>query len=86
MLIQYCKTLSLISIKGGSMLPGKLLVTGVLATLLIGGCVQKKPQSRKNTTQPPKTVSTPVLKDTTDIFDEFYKECAPDKDIPSPLH
>jgi cell division protein FtsN len=64
------------------MLPGKLLVTGVLATLLIGGCVQKKPQSRKNTTQPPKTVSTPVLKDTTDIFDEFYKDEAASKSTP----
>jgi cell division protein FtsN len=80
--ILYCKTLSLISIKGGSMLPGKLLVTGVLATLLVGGCVQKKPQSRKNTTQPPKTVSTPVLKDTTDIFDEFYKDEAASKSTP----
>jgi cell division protein FtsN len=64
------------------MLPGKLLVTGVLATLLVGGCVQKKPQSRKNTTQPPKTVSTPVLKDTTDIFDEFYKDEAASKSTP----
>jgi hypothetical protein len=64
------------------MLPGKLLVTGVLAALLIGGCVQKKPQSRKNTTQPPKTVSKPVLKDTTDIFDEFYKDEAASKSTP----
>jgi cell division protein FtsN len=64
------------------MLPGKLLVTGVLATLLIGGCIQKKPQSRKNTAQLPKTVSTPVLKDTTDIFDEFYKDEAASKSTP----
>lgn len=61
------------------MLPGKLLVTGVLATLIIGGCVQKKPQSRKNTAQTTKTVSKPVLKDTTDIFDEFYKDEATTK-------
>jgi hypothetical protein len=64
----------LTSFKGGTMLPGKLLITGVLATLVIGGCVQKKPQSRKNTTQSTKTVSKPILKDTTDIFDEFYKD------------
>lgn len=61
------------------MLPGKLLITGVLATLIIGGCVQKKPQSRKNTTVTTKSLSKPVLKDTTDIFDEFYKDEAATK-------
>jgi cell division protein FtsN len=69
-----CKPYLLTSRKGGTMLPGKLLITGVLAALLIVGCVQKKSQIRKNASQTTKTVSKPILKDTTDIFDEFYKD------------
>jgi cell division septation protein DedD len=56
------------------MLPGKLLITGILAITLLAGCNKKKSDDNNEFSSTPKPAATPAA--TQDIFDEFYKEDA----------
>ena len=55
------------------MVPGKIIVTGMIALALFGGCSKKKSSDREFASSA-RTASSQTPSASQDIFDEFYKE------------
>ena len=56
------------------MLPAKILITGIFITAVMFGCAKKKTQEESDALQQTPALSDSKTSDTTDIFDEFYKD------------
>ena len=56
------------------MLPAKILITGIFITAVMFGCAKKKTQENGDAFQQIPSLSDSKASDTTDIFDEFYKD------------
>jgi hypothetical protein len=55
------------------MIPGKVVITGLIVVALFAGCLKKKAESDKGSASDTVAATTPNAAQSQDIFDEFYK-------------
>ncbi|MBN1575535.1 MAG: SPOR domain-containing protein [Chitinispirillaceae bacterium] len=56
------------------MVPGKIVITGIIVLAVFAGCLKKKTDKDKEFASSTKTATTSTPSASKDIFDEFYKE------------